>query len=680
MDYYNNSCFLDSCCSYFKFNTISNLKLKSNIQLIPQIGEKYSKLLNKLGIYVISDLLTFYPKNYHDFSKIYKIDELDDDVKTFKATVVKFSNTRTRKRNFTIQKAVVKDNNSYIDIIWFNQPFLETSIKTGKTYLFSGKLDPKNYKPQIISPEFEQIKKTQTHLGRISPIYHLTKGISNKWLRSRIHWLIDHIEYIEDLTETLDPRIIKKYDLLGIKNTVINIHFPTSKELLKKAKYRLAFEELLHIQIQLTKNKSFLKQFKTDIIKTNQKDLKILKKQFGYKLTDDQEQAIENIKIKLNSPKPTNILLSGDVGSGKTIVAIASALFTAKSGYQTAIIAPTTVLAEQHYKTFIKLLKPFNLKITLITNATKKSEINGKNNIIIGTHAVLFKKRELFNNLNLVIIDEQHRFGVEQRQELRKTFSNIKTKKTINFLMMTATPIPRTLALTLFNDLDVIQIKQKPLQRKETKTFLVSEKKRQDALKWIKTQAKKGIQIFWVAPLIEESEKLDTKSVETLYKELKDKLTNLNIEFLHGKLTTKEKNKILEKFKNFKKNKIHILVSTSVIEVGIDIPNANIIVIEGAERFGLAQLHQLRGRVGRSDQKSWCLLFTSHPPSKEQKERLTYFSKVTDGFKLSEFDLNLRGPGEVYGLKQSGIPLLQFAKLTDMNLIEKTKEAVNLYY
>ncbi len=681
MDYNNNSYFLYPYRPYIKLNSLSHLKLQSSVLTIPQIGEKYQKLLEKIGIFTVSDLLFYFPKTYHDSSAIYTIRDLNtEEVKTFKARVIEIKSQRTRKRKFTIQTAILEDNTKQIESIWFNQPFLTTALETNNEYLFSGKLNPKSYKPQILSPEFEEIKPQQTHLGRITPIYSLTKGISNKWLRSRIKWLVEKIDYIENLHESMDKRILKKYKLLDLKTSLSQIHFPQNQQILEKSKHRFAFEELLNIQIELEKRKKTIKQFTTTRLKINQNDINLLKETFKHQLTRDQEKAIKDILADLNSSKPMNRLLSGDVGSGKTIVAIAASLVVARNHYQTAILAPTTVLAKQHFETFKKLLKPFNLSISLITNQTKLRNIKKDSDIFIGTHAILFKKHDLFSNLNLMIIDEQHRFGVEQREDLRKTFTNLKTKETINLLMMTATPIPRTLALTLFNDLDVTQIQQKPKMRLRTKTFLINEKKRSNAIKWLKEQATNGTQIFWIAPLIEESENMAIKSVTDIYEELQKKLPDLNIEILHGKLNPKTKDLKLTRFKQFEKNKIHILVSTSVIEVGIDIPNANIIVIEGAERFGLAQLHQLRGRVGRSDKQSWCFLFTSHKPTQEQYERLNYFCKTSDGFQLAEFDLKLRGPGEVYGTKQTGIPDLKFAKLNDMKLIKQTKEAINIIF
>lgn len=649
------------------------MKLEDPISTIPLIGPKYQKTLSKLDITTIGEFIAYFPRNYFDSSKIHKIEELSrEEKKAFKAVLLDIKNTRTRKRNFTIQTGLAEDESGAVELIWFNQPYIKDTLEVGKEYIFSGKLNPKSYKPQVQSPQFEEVKAEQTHLGLITPIYALTDGISNKWLRSRMKWLIDKLEYITDLEETLPTTTIKKYNLISQKEALRNIHFPKSQRELKQAKHRLGFEELYQIQLQIQKEKLKYAKQRAPIMGKAEEQVHKMIRQLNFELTKDQQKAIEEITKDLKTSQPMNRLLSGDVGSGKTIVAIAATLLTVKNDHQVAILAPTTVLAEQHYQTFKHLLKEFKLNVTLISGKTNSKEIENSD-VVIGTHAILYKKYKLFTNLGLVIIDEQHRFGVSQREELRETFSD--TKNGIHTLTMTATPIPRTLALTLFGDLDVSEIKEKPNMRKPVKTHIVPENKRSDAYKWINEKAQEDIQVFWVAPLIEESEKLEATSVNEVSKVLGDKLPETKKLVLHGKMKEEEKQDLLKKFKNYSENKVNILISTSVIEVGIDIPNANIIVIEGAERFGLAQLHQLRGRVGRSDQQAWCFLFTSNEPTEEQQERLKYFSGVNDGFKLAEYDLTRRGPGEVYGTRQSGIPNLKIANIFDLKLVKETREA-----
>lgn len=651
------------------------MKLDDPISTIPLVGPKYQKILKRLEIETIKDLITYFPRNYFDSSKIHTINELSrQEKKTFKAVITDFKATRTKKKNFTIQTAIAADKDDAVEIIWFNQPFLKNTIKIGEEYIFSGKLSSKSYKPQVQSPEFEQVKEQQVHLGLLTPIYPLTEGISGKWLRSRIKWVVDKLDYIVDLNEHLPKTIINKYKLEPIKFAVNQIHFPDNRTNLAKARRRIAFDELLKIQIQIQKQKQANRRLRAKQISLNNKLLEELISNFGFDLTNDQHKAVKEIAQDLSKPSPMNRLLSGDVGSGKTIVAIAASLLTAKAGYQTAILTPTTVLADQHFKSFTNLLKPFGISTKLVSsNSTKKDTKSAQ--VIIGTQAILFQKTELFADLALVVVDEQHRFGVEQRESLVKSFTDPKTKTSVHLLNMTATPIPRTLALTLFGDLEVSAIKQKPRARKPTKTYIVPEEKREDAVKWIDTKAKQGIQIFWITPLIEESDKLEVASVKKTYSALTDRLKELNIELLHGQIKPQAKQNLLEKFRDFDKNHIHMLVSTSVIEVGIDIPNANIIVIEGAERFGLAQLHQLRGRVGRSSQDSWCFLFTSEVPEGDLRARLEYFAKKKDGFKLAEYDLQRRGPGEVYGTRQSGIPELKVANIFDLELVKTTRQA-----
>lgn len=658
------------------------MRLNDPVSKIPLIGKKYQDILSLLNIFTIQDLLYYFPRRYFDSSRIYQIRELDhEDKKAFKATVLKIKSIRTRKRGLTIQTAQVEDESGNIELTWFNQPFLKDTLKPGQEYIFAGKINPKSPRPQVQSPEYEEIKEEQLHIGRITPIYPLTAGISNKWLRGRIHWLIDKFDYIEDIKETLPASILDKYNLTPIKPALKQIHFCTTQEDLQNSRDRFAFEEMLNIQISIQKSREELRKLKGIKIKPDKKILLQLKKSFQYELTKDQETAIQEILTDLEDGRPMNRLLSGDVGSGKTIVAIAAALLTVKAGYQAVVMAPTTVLADQHTDTFKELLKPFNIIVRKVSSSTEKAseaEDLGKTaDIIIGTHAVLFQKQKLFKRLGLIIIDEQHRFGVEQREDLRKTFTNLQTRQSPHFLNMTATPIPRTLALTLFGDLEVSRIKNKPKTRKPVLTKIVPEEKRKDALEWLKKEALSGTQIFWIAPLIEENTKLQLKSAKELFRNLETELPGLKIELLHGKMKSADKKKVLENFKNFNKNKVNILVSTSVIEVGIDIPNANIIVIEGAERFGLAQLHQLRGRVGRSDTQAWCFLFASEEAGsgRIQNPRLEYFTQTNNGFKLAEFDLRDRGPGEVYGIRQSGIPNLKIASIFDTDLVKKTREA-----
>lgn len=656
------------------------MKLQDTIQKIPAIGPKYRLLLENLGINTILQLLEYFPRNYFDSSSIFEIADLNrEERKSFTAIVNEVKSIRTRKRNFTIQTAILEDPTNSIEAVWFNQPFLKNSLKSGTKYLFSGKLNPKSYKPQLQSPQFEEIKESQTHIGIITPIYALTEGISEKWLRAKLKWITDKLDYIDDLEETLPEAIKQKYGLIGRAEALRSIHFPKNNEDLELARRRLGFEELLEIQKSAQKKRKELEKYHAPVIEISDQELKDFIKTLKFELTNDQIKAIGEIKSEMATAKPMNRLLSGDVGSGKTIVAVMASLIAAKSDFQTAILAPTTILAEQHYNTINSLIDNRKLKIELVVAGHKKklttdNDLN-KADIIIGTHAILHEKDKLFNKLGLVIVDEQHRFGVEQRDVLKEIWPKDNLKNLPHFLNMTATPIPRTLALVAFSDISVSTLHEKPKNRKPIETHLVPHVKREDAIDWLKKQATQGTQIYWIAPLIDNNDALEVKSVENIYKELTETLPDLKITKLHGKMKPDEKRLTLDAFRNFEKNKIHILVSTSVIEVGIDIANANIIIIEGAERFGLAQLHQLRGRVGRSDAQSYCFLFTSTEPTQEQKDRLQNFVNTNDGFKLAEYDLRTRGPGEVYGTRQSGIPKLKIASIFDLQLVKEAGEA-----
>ncbi|MBD3280774.1 DEAD/DEAH box helicase [Candidatus Dojkabacteria bacterium] len=652
------------------------MKLQDKVSTIPLIGPKYAEVLASIDVHTLEDMLKYYPRDHFDSSKLVSLDQLSrTDKKAFKATVNTFKNTKTRKRGLTIQTAIIEDGTDAIEVIWFNQPFLENTIEEGKDYIFIGKLNPKKIKPQIMAPEFEKLKsdEKQTHVGIISPIYPLTKGISNKWLRSRMKWLVEKLDYITDIEDFHTKEFLDRYNLLDIKETIKQIHFPKSQRNLNEAKHRLGFDELLEIHKKIIKKEEELSKLSAHTIKTDQKATEKMLDELPYQLTKDQKNAYKEVLNDLRKDTPGRRLLSGDVGSGKTIVAIIGALNTTLAGSQSIILAPTTVLANQHYETIQNLLDKSGLNIRLVTSTSTYDKNDA--DILIGTHAILHKKDKLISEkLALLVIDEQHRFGVKQREEIQQFLSKSKGNSP-HLLSMTATPIPRTLALTLFSDMQVSTIKTKPKKRKTTQTHLVPNDKREDSFDWLKKRIKKGTQVFWIAPLIEENQAIQATSIKEIEKEIKSIFSETHIATLHGKLKSDEKDKILEDFRNFETSGLNILLSTSVIEVGIDIPNANIIIIEGAERFGLAQLHQLRGRVGRGAEESWCFLFTSDPPNEEQSKRLKYFCEESDGFKIAEYDLKRRGPGEVYGTRQAGIPDLRYANLFDLEMVKQTRKA-----
>lgn len=640
------------------------ISLKDNVSLLPLVGEIYAKRLEKLGIVSIEDLLFHFPFRYDDFSLISPVGQVQPgETVTIKARIDKMENSFT-KTNRKIQKALVSDASGSIELIWFNQPFLTRTIRVNDFFFFSGKCDWFGAKKVLVSPQYEKVNRTEPiHTGRLVPIYPETYGVSSKWLRSRIKTALEIFDL--DLEEFLDQEILEKQNLTGEKRALEQIHFPNNQLEVEKAKERLAFDELFLLQLSALKRKAEWQKISPAInLLPKNKEVDQLIKKLPFKLTGAQERCVEEVLADLTNKIPMNRLLEGDVGSGKTVVAAIAGYLTFLNGYQTLYMAPTEILSHQHFETFKKLLEPFGVKIKLITSS-HKNEVDFQADIIIGTHSLLYQLFEK-EKIGLVIIDEQHRFGVEQRALLtQKGFSP-------HFLTMTATPIPRTIALVLFSDLDLSLIDEMPQGRIPVKTWVVPKEKRTDGYNWIKKQVSNTPnQAFIICPLIEESESLkDVKAVTQEFEVLsKQVFSDLRLGLLHGKIKPKEKQEILS---NFKEGKLDILVSTPVVEVGIDIPQATIMLIEAAERFGLAQLHQLRGRVGRGDQASYCLLFSE---SQEEKvlQRLKIMEITSSGMKLAEEDLKLRGPGEIYGTKQHGFFNLKIASFNDLALIKKTR-------
>ncbi len=619
------------------------------------IGEKYANLLKKLNIFTLKNLLYFYPIKYEDSRNVINIEDIfigEKNIIKGYITSIKSIYTKNKKNIITAQ---ITDDTGTANIIWFNQPYISNNIKLDTEITLSGTAYYEKNSVLFKSPQYEiqRENKENIHLSRITPIYSQTKGISSKWLRSRIKNILDNMK----VEEYIPSEIREKYDLLEINDALRKLHFPLNFEDINEAKRRLGFEEILYIQILSYLKKEERKKRTSYKISVDDIKIKDFINNLNFKLTLSQTRSINEIIEDIKKGIPMNRLLEGDVGSGKTIVALTAAYIINLNKLQTAIMVPTSVLASQHYKTAKSLFK--DLKIQLITSKTKTFDRSAS--LFIGTHALF--SNEIFKNLGLVIIDEQHRFGIRQREEL------INKGYYPHVLTMTATPIPRTLALGLYGDLDISRLDDMPKGRKDVKTYIIPENKREDTYKFIKERVRAGEQIFILCPLINESEKIPVKNVQDEFKYLKNNVfTEEKIEILHGK--TKNKELILSKFK---KKEFDILVSTPIIEVGIDIKDATIIIIENAERFGLAQLHQLRGRVGRSDKESFCFLFTSNP----YNERLNFFKKNNNGLELAEFDLQKRGPGEIYGQNQSGTPDLKMASLLDKDLIKLTREAVS---
>ena len=651
------------------------MDLSTPVEKLFMVGPAYARRLKNLKIETVEDLLYHFPFRYIDYSLVSPIAKIQPgETVTLRGVITAIKNEYTL-RGKKIQKGEINDQSGTIEAIWFNQPFLVKTLKIGTHVSLSGKADFWGRKVALVSPEYEILRKEKgpartdtVHTGRLVPVYHETYGISSKWLRSRTSPLIEKVApFIDDFI----PAAIKdKNDLMAINSALKQIHFPKNNKEIDEARKRLAFEELFLIHLATFKRKINWQEKRLACrLHIDQEKVLQFSQSLPFELTRAQKRALREIFSDLGQNKPMNRLLEGDVGSGKTVVAAAAGYVAYLNGIQSALMAPTEILANQHYQTLKQLLTPLGVKITLLTGAKKKAEVDF--DLIVGTHTLIYQ-RARFKNLGLVIIDEQHRFGVEQRGEL------IKKGRAPHILTMTATPIPRTIALTLYGDLDLSVIDEMPQGRKEIKTWVVPPQKRGAAYQWIHQQVKdKENQAFIICPLIEESEHETLQSVKAATSEFKrlqkEIFPDLRLGLLHGRLKSKEKSQVLEKFR---KGRLDLLVSTPVVEVGIDIPTATIMMIEAAERFGLAQLHQLRGRVGRGSQQSYCLLFTELQGERIIK-RLRALERTNIGMKLAEMDLDLRGPGEIYGTKQHGFAELKIASFSDLPLIEKTREAAH---
>lgn len=671
------------------------MNFSTPIENIKYIGEKQSKKLKKIKIHTLGDLLFYFPEHYEDFSKISNIQDLKiNENSVIKGKVIEISEERSFRKRMSILTILLSDESSSIEVIFFNQGFLKQNIREGDELIIAGKLRFKGRSLYFSPTIFEKTNKDElTHLGQIMPVYKETRGLSSKYIRFILKPLV--YSFKDKLPETLPEEIIKENNLMSFKDAFEQIHFPKTMEQAKKAKERFVFEQLFFISLFSLKKKYEIKNEKAQKIEIKKDVIQRLKDSLPYKLTSAQNKVIEQTLNDLNIPHPMNRLLQGDVGSGKTVVASTIALNCIKNKTQVVFMAPTEILAKQHFKTIFDILKRFNVNVGLLTGKEDKYysyklkndtiEISrqkllekckkGEIDVLIGTQALIVKKdknnkpKVLFQNLGLVIIDEQHRFGVKQRKELCLENND----KIPHLLSMTATPIPRSLALTIWGDLDLSIIDKMPKGRKEIKTSIILPIERERTYKFIEKELKKENQCFVICPRIEEDEssKLELKNVKDEYENLKQIFPDFKIEMLHGKMKPKEKDEIM---KNFKKKKFDILVSTSVIEVGIDIPNATVILIEGADRFGLAQLHQFRGRVGRSDKQSYCFLATDSN-SKKTIQRLKAMESYSSGFKLSEIDLKLRGPGDFFGVKQWGFSDYVMEALKDIDVIEKAGKA-----
>jgi ATP-dependent DNA helicase RecG len=643
--------------------------LSSPITELYRVGQTTSKTLKKLGLGTVQDLLFYFPFRYDDFTKSLPIADLTTDTNAnVIGTIELIQNKRSWKRKMYLTEALISDASETLKVIWFNQPFLTRNLKVGDKISLSGRLSETHGQVAMISPQYEKVYSDDLiHTKGLVPNYHLTSDLTQKQIRFLIKQVISLAAKVPDWL----PREIKKrLGLLDLADALYKIHFPKNPTEILAAEKRLGFTELFLRQLKAQLIKRELKTKRAPALKFQESLTKEFVASLPFKLTLAQKKAAWEILQDLGKNTPMSRLLEGDVGSGKTLVAIMALLNTAKNNKTGLLMAPTEILARQHFNTLTKFLASYKLKIGLMTHS-QKTENYQDLDIVIGTHA-LIQENVKFDKLALVIVDEQHRFGVSQRQKLLNF--NQTDNLTPHFLSLTATPIPRSLALAIYGDLNLSLIDQMPESRKKNITKIITEDRRADAYNFIRAQIKAGRQAFVICPLIDESDKLGVKSVKAEHLKLdREIFPELKVGLLHGKLKTAEKEKIMA---DFLANKLNIIVATSVVEVGIDVQNATIMWIEGAERFGLAQLHQFRGRVGRGEHQSYCFLFPSNEELTNPKTitRLEALTKYSDGFSLAKIDLKLRGAGELYGLNQSGFPELQIASLFDYENIKKAAE------
>lgn len=664
-----------------------------NMNELSGVGEKRTHALQSVGIFTVADLLEYFPRDYDDRSQVKTIAELIPDAVNTIRGIVAFEPECVTLKRFTVTKVKTKDHTGSLELIWFNQPYLKKVFKKGNEYIFTGKVREQGYILQMQSPDYEPAGEIELSGGRIVPIYTTPKQFSQKTFRALVY---QGLKVTETFTENIPENILKKYNLCNRETAIRNIHFPETDELFLQARRRLVFEELFFMQAALLQIKDAMKS-QPGIVFSDTNFAPFLDK-LPFAPTQAQTRVITEIAQDLSGGTPMNRLVQGDVGSGKTAVAFAAAYFAAKNGHQTALMAPTDILATQHFSQCEKLFAQLGFESALLTGsqtAKAKREAlakikNGTVKIIIGTHA-LIQERVEYSRLGLCITDEQHRFGVNQRLALSQkgcqgggspVMEEHRDKRTVpltppHVLVMTATPIPRTLGLILYGDLDISIIDELPPGRQEIKTYCVNSSYRERINSFILKETAQNRQIYIICPAIEESEdatplKTELQNVTNYTHELSQMLPNIKISHLHGRMKPAEKQETMD---TFKAGEIDVIVSTTVIEVGVHVANATLIIIENAERFGLSQLHQLRGRVGRGKEQSYCVLITNSK-NKQTSARMKAMTQTTDGFKLAELDLEQRGAGDFFGTRQHGLPEFKIANLyRDLNILKEAQTA-----
>jgi ATP-dependent DNA helicase RecG len=664
--------------------------LNAPVTVLPGVGPRHAQTLNRLGLETLEDMLFFFPRRYDDYSQLKTINHLEyGEQITVIGTVQSVKNRKVRNGRINLTEGIITDETGNLQVTWFNQPWIAKKLRNGVQVVLSGKIDQYLGRLTMNNPEMEQIDQQNLHTNRIVPVYPLTANITQRWLRRLMHRVITY--WAPKLEDPLPKSIRSKDNLMDLSNAILQVHFPDTQDQLHASRYRLAYEEILYLQLGMLSQKRAWQERQARIFETPQDWLNTRLANLPFELTSAQEHALKEVRVDLGSGHPMNRLLQGDVGSGKTVIAALGIAMVARGGSQAALMAPTSILAEQHYASMRQLLAGehgvlADHQIRLMLGATPESEkqeirdglANGEIKLVIGTHA-LIEDPVTFADLQLTIIDEQHRFGVGQRAALRAKGDNP------HLMVMTATPIPRSLALTVYGDLDLLVMDEMPPGRQVVETYILLPRERERAYSLIRKQVSEGSQAFIIYPLIEDKSSVSEAQDDDASKAAVDEHQRLQSEvfpefqlgLLHGKLKPEEKEQVMTGFRD---GKYQVMVSTSVVEVGVDIPNATVILIEGANRFGLAQLHQFRGRVGRGQAQAFCLLIPDTEDAAEN-ERLSAMVTTNDGFELAEIDLRQRGPGDFLGTRQSGYTKqLRMASLTNVQLIEKAQRtAKNLF-
>ena len=654
--------------------------LDAKLTVLQGVGPRHAETLTKLGMHTLGDMLYYFPRRYDDYSQLKPIKTLwYGEQVTVIGTIQNVTTRPIRGGKASIVEVILSDGTAALRLSFFNQPWLANRFKQGDALSVSGKVDQYLGRLVMNSPDWEAVETENLHTNRIVPIYSLTERVAQKWLRGLMKQVIEY--WAPNVPDALPESVRSSARLMPLAEALLQVHFPDSQDKLKAARERLAFDEIFYLQMGVLRQKRDWKSAEAKRFPVADEWLGARIASLPFTLTSAQQNALNDIRKDLDSGQPMNRLLQGDVGSGKTVVAALAAGIITSNGAQVAILAPTSILAEQHYRSITNLLKellqPEEIRLLVgDTSEAEKEEIraglaNNTIKIVIGTHAILEDPVQ-FAELQLAIIDEQHRFGVEQRAQLRSKGTSP------HLVVMTATPIPRSLALTLYGDLDISIMNEMPAGRQPVNTYVLRPQERERAFTLLRGQIKDGKQAFIIYPLIDESEKIEARAAVDDYETLsKEVFPDLKLGLLHGRMRPSEKDETMLKFRDRKYN---ILVSTTVVEVGVDVPNATVMLIEGADRFGLAQLHQLRGRVGRGSAQSYCLLIPTHENAAEN-ERLLAMAESNDGFLLAEKDLQLRGPGEFLGTRQSGYASgLRMASLTDVQLIEKARTQAQVLF